>query len=84
MGPPCGDFSGGSIHEVRVRYFSARLRDVEAVKVCPLPILAGLVADDVGEPPARTDLEAYGAAVPKLLSTMSGFTFDGEEVHKKV
>src|SRR3954468_16419843 len=63
MGPPCGDFSGGSIHEVRVRYFSARQRNVGAVEVRPLPILARFVADDVGEPPARTDLEAYGAAV---------------------
>ena len=84
MGPPCGDFGGGSIHEVRVRHFSARQRNVGAVEVRSLPILAGLVADNVGEPPDRSNLEAYGAAVPKLLLTMSGFTFDGEEVHEQV
>ena len=83
MGSPCRNFSGGSIHEVRVRYFSARQSNVGAVEVRPLPILAGLVADDVGEPPARSNLEAYGATVPKLLLTMSGFTFDSEEVHKR-
>ena len=84
MGSPCGNFSGGSIHEVRIRHFSARQRNVRAVKVCPLPVFAGLVADDVGEPPARSDLEAYGAAVSKLLLAVSGFTFDGEEVHKQI
>ena len=84
MGSPCGNFSGGSIHEVRVCHFSARQRNVGAVEVRPLPVFAGLMADDVGEPPARSDLEAYGATVPKLLPTMSGFTFDGEEVHEQV
>src|SRR4051812_4894982 len=77
MGSPCRNFSGGSIHEFRVRHFLARQRNVGAVKVCPLPVLAVLVADDVGEPPARSNLEAYGAAVPKLLLTMSSFTFNG-------
>src|SRR3954468_9375553 len=38
---------------------------------------------DVGEPLARTDLEAYGAAVSKLLLAVSGFMFDGEEVHRQ-
>src|SRR4051812_2345118 len=70
--------SGGSIHEVRVRYFSASQRNVWAVKVRLLPILARLVADDVGEPPARSNLEADGAAVPKLFLAVSVFTFDGE------
>ena len=84
MRPPCGEFGGGSIHEVRVRYFSARQRNVGAIEVRPLPIFTRLVPDDVGEPPARTDLEAYGAAVPKILPTVSGFTFDGEEVYKQV
>src|SRR3954471_18037424 len=55
-----------------------------AVEVRPLPVFAGLMADDVGEPPARSNLEAYGAAVPKFFLAMSGFTFDGEEVHKEV
>src|SRR3954471_22186880 len=60
MGPPCGDFSGGSIHEVWVRCFSARQRNVGAVEVRPLPVLTRLVADNVEEPLARSDLEAYG------------------------
>ena len=84
MGYPCGNFGGGSIHEVQVRYFSARQRNVGAVEVRPLPVFARLVADYVGEPPARSDLEAYGAAVPKLLPIVSGFTFDSEEVYKQV
>ena len=78
MGSPCGNFSGGSIHEVRVRYFSSRQRNVGAVEVRPLPVLTRLVADNVGEPPARSNLEAYGATVPKIFLAMSGFTFDGE------
>ena len=84
MGPPCGDFGGSSIHEVRVRYFSAHQRNVGAVEVRPLPVLTRLVADNVGELPARSDLEAYGAAVSKLLLAVSGFTFHGEEVDKQI
>ena len=79
MGSPCGNFNGDSIREVRVHYFSAHQRNVGAVEVRPLPVFARLVADYVGEPPARSDLEAYGAAVPKLLPTMSGFMFDGTQ-----
>src|SRR4051812_9346561 len=49
---------------------------VETSAAAPSTKLAGLVTDDVGEPPARSNLEAYGAAVPKLLLTMSNFMFD--------
>ena len=84
MGPPCGDFSGGSIHEVWVRYLSARQRNVGAVEVRPLPVLARLVADDVGEPPARTDLESYGATISKFILAGLGFALDGKEIHKEI
>ena len=84
MGSSCRNFSGRSIHEVLIRHFSTRQWNVGAVEVRPLPVFAGLVANNVGEPPARSNLEAYGAAVPEFFLAMSGFTFDGEEVDKQI